>query len=114
MRRDPQTILQDAISAAEDDDRGTVSMLGEMTEEQFVVDRRTQRAVERSFEIIGEAPLRLVRDFPAVAERIPEHRRVIDFRNVLAHGYDVVDPRLVYGLARTRLPALLAALRAAR
>jgi uncharacterized protein with HEPN domain len=55
-----------------------------------------------------------VRDFPGIADRIPEHRRVIDFRNVLAHGYDVVDPRLVYGLARTRLPALLAALRAAR
>ena len=114
MRRDPQTILQDAIAAAEDDDRGTVSMLGEMTEEQFVEDRRTQRAVERSFEIIGEALSRLARDFPGIADRIPEHRRVIDFRNVLAHGYDVVDPRLVYGLARTRLPALLAALRAAR
>ena len=110
MRRDPQTILQDAIAAAED----IVSMLGEMTEAQFVEDRRTQRAVERSFEIIGEALSRLVRDFPAVAEHIPEHRRVIDFRNVLAHGYDVVDPRLVYGRARTRLPALLAALRAAR
>ncbi len=53
----------------------------------------------------------LARDFPEVAARIPEHRRVIDFRNVLAHGYDVVDPRLVFGLARTRLPALLAALR---
>ena len=114
MRRDPQTILQDAIAAAEDDDRGTVSMLGEMTEEQFVEDRRTQRAVERSFELIGEALSRLARDFPGIADRIPEHRRVIDFRNVLAHGYDVVDPRLVYGLARTRLPALLAALRAAR
>jgi len=110
MRRDPQTILQDAIAAAQD----IVSMLGEMTAEQFVEDRRTQRAVERSFEIIGEALSRLVRDFPAVAEHIPEHRRVIDFRNILAHGYDVVDPRLVYGLARTRLPALLAALRAAR
>jgi uncharacterized protein with HEPN domain len=114
MRRDPQTILQDAIAAVEDDDRGTVSMRGEMTEEQFVEDRRTQRAVERSFEIIGEALSRLARDFPGIADRIPEHRRVIDFRNVLAHGYDVVDPRLVYGLARTRLPALLAALRAAR
>ena len=114
MRRDPQTILQDAIAAAEDDDRGTVSMLGDMTEEQFVEDRRTQRAIERSFEIIGEALSRLARDFPGIADRIPEHRRVIDFRNVLAHGYDVVDPRLVYGLARTRLPALLAALRAAR
>ena len=110
MQRDPQTILQDAIAAAED----IVSMLGEMTEEQFVEDRRTQRAIERSFEIIGEALLPLVRDFPAVADRIPEHRRVIDFRNVLAHGYDIVDTRLVYGLARTRLPALLAALRAAR
>ena len=40
MQRDPQTILQDAIAAAED----IVSMLGEMTEEQFVEDRRTQRA----------------------------------------------------------------------
>jgi uncharacterized protein with HEPN domain len=109
MRHDPQTILRDAIRTAED----IVAMLGEMTESQFVEDLRTQRAIERSFEIIGEALARLARDFPEVAARIPEHRRVIDFRNVLAHGYDVVDPRLVFGLARTRLPALLAALRSA-
>ena len=109
MRHDPRTTLRDAVAASED----IVSMLGEMTEEQFVEDRRTQRAVERSFEIIGEALSRLARDFPAIADGIPEHRRVIDFRNVLAHGYDVVDPRLVYGLARTRLPSLLEALRTA-
>jgi uncharacterized protein with HEPN domain len=109
MRRDHRTILSDAITAAEH----IGSMIEGMTEAQFDADRRTQRAVERSFEIIGEALSRLARDFPAVADRIPEHRRIIDFRNVLAHGYDVVDPRLVYGLARTRLPALLAALRAA-
>jgi len=36
---------------------------------------------------------------------------VIDFRNLLAHGYDVVDPRLVFDLARTRLPALIASRR---
>lgn len=70
-----------------------------MTEAEFVADRRTQRATERSFEIIGEALARLARSFPEVAERIPEYRRVIDFRNVLAHGYDVVDPRLVFDLA---------------
>jgi uncharacterized protein with HEPN domain len=40
MQREPQAILQDAIAAAED----IVSMLGEMTEEQFVEDRRTLRA----------------------------------------------------------------------
>lgn len=38
---------------------------------------------------------------------------MIDFRNLLAHGYDVVDPRLVFDLAHTRLPGLVAALRAA-
>jgi uncharacterized protein with HEPN domain len=109
MRHDHRTVINDAIRAAED--IGT--LLGDLTEEQFLADLRTQRAIERSFEIVGEALSRLAREFPAIAESIPEHRRVIDFRNVLAHGYDVVDPRLVYGLARTRLPALLAALRAA-
>lgn len=87
-------------------------MLDGMTEADFVADRRTQRATERLFEIIGEALARLARDFPSKAGRVPEHRRVIDFRNLLAHGYDVVDPRLVYDLARTRLPVLLVALRA--
>jgi len=110
MRRDPQTIVQDAIRAAED----IVALLGDMKESQFVEDLRTQRAIKRSFEIAGEALAMLARDFPEVAARIPEHRRVIDFRNVLAHGWDVVDPSLVFGLARTRLPALLAALRSAR
>jgi uncharacterized protein with HEPN domain len=109
MRQDHRTVLSDAVRAAED----IGALIGDMTEDQFVADLRTQRATERSFEIVGEALSRLAREFPEIAERIPEHRRVIDFRNVLAHGYDVVDPRLVYGLARTRLPALLAALRAA-
>ena len=101
--------MSDAVRAAED----IGALIGDMTEDQFVADLRTQRAIERSFEIVGEALSRLAREFPEIAERIPEHRRVIDFRNVLAHGYDVVDPRLVYGLARTRLPALLTAMRAA-
>lgn len=91
-----------------------VAMLDGMTESAFLKDSRTQRAAERLFEIIGEALARLVRDFPLIAVRIPEHRRVIDFRNVLAHGYDIVDPRLVFDLARTRLPDLLVALRAAQ
>ena len=89
-------------------------MLEAMTEAAFVTDRKTQRATERSFEIIGEALARLARDFPAIADRIPEHRRMIDFRNVLAHGYDVVDPRLVFDLAKIRLPELLKLLRAAQ
>ncbi len=109
MRREPQTILRDAIAAGED----ITGMLSGVTQALFLADRKTQRATERCFEIIGEALARLARDFPSIADRIPDHRRVIDFRNLLAHGYDIVDPRLVFDLATTRLPRLLAALREA-
>jgi len=108
MRRDVATILRDAITAGEQ----IIEMLDGVDEPAFLADRKTQLATERSFEIIGEALSRLSRDFPDVASRIPESRRVVDFRNVLAHGYDVIDARVVYRLARTRLPKLLAAIEA--
>lgn len=90
------------------------AMTALMSEEGFLADRRTQLAVERLFEIVGEALSRLRRDFPVVAATIPEHREVIDFRNVLAHAYDVVDPRIVWRLNRSHLPALLETLRSLR
>ena len=44
MRHDHRTVINDAIRAAED--IGT--LLGDLTEEQFLADLRTQRAIERS------------------------------------------------------------------
>lgn len=82
-----------------------------MTLEAFLSDRRTRAAVEREFEIVGEALTRLRREFPGVAGRIPELREVVEFRNLLSHGYDAVDHRVVWSLARHELPPLLAALR---
>ncbi len=108
MPRNAETIGRDAIAAGGD----ITAMLGGMTQSAFIADRKTLRATERSFEIIGEACSRLTREFPTVAAQVPDFRRVIDFRNVLAHGYDTVDPRLVFDLAQTRLPSRLAALRA--
>ena len=51
---------------------------------------------ERKFEILGEAVNRLHADHPELSGKIPEMRRIIDFRNYLAHGYDHVAPRLVW------------------
>lgn len=63
-------------------------------------------AVERQFEIIGEALAQLAKRDPELAARIDEHRRIIAFRNVLIHGYADVDDALVWDIAQTRLPTL--------
>jgi uncharacterized protein with HEPN domain len=63
-------------------------------------------AVERNFEIIGEALLRLERTDPATANRISDYRKIIGFRNRLAHGYNDIDNQQVWEIAREFLPVL--------
>lgn len=63
-------------------------------------------AVEREFEIIGEAPGQLAKLDEKVAARITEYRRIIAFRNILIHGYAQVDDRLVWDIVENKLPAL--------
>jgi uncharacterized protein with HEPN domain len=70
-------------------------------------DRLLRQAVERNLEIMGEAVGRLRRDDPETAGRLTEHERIVDFRNVLIHGYDLVDDEIVWDTIRTKLPVLL-------
>ncbi len=65
-----------------------------------------QAAVERKFEIIGEALSQLRKIEPVVADRIPEVSRIIAFRNILIHGYAVVDQTRVWAIAHEFLPTL--------
>jgi uncharacterized protein with HEPN domain len=67
-----------------------------------------RQAVERNLEIVGEAVGRLRRDDPDTASRLSEHERIVAFRNVLIHGYDLVDDELVWDTIQTKLPILLA------
>ena len=70
-------------------------------------------AVERQFEIIGEATAQLAKLDAVAVERIPEYRRLIAFRNVLIHGYAEVDHEIVWDLAQSRVAALEQVARAA-
>ncbi|HKZ01128.1 MAG TPA: HepT-like ribonuclease domain-containing protein [Pyrinomonadaceae bacterium] len=63
-------------------------------------------AVERQFEIIGEALAQLLKLDEKLAARLSEHRRIIAFRNILIHGYADVDDRLVWDVATTKLSVL--------
>ena len=75
--------------------------------DQYRNDAMLRAAVERQFEIIGEAMARLARVDEAVAARISGYRRIIAFRNVLIHGYADVDDRLVWDVVETSLPTLV-------
>ena len=78
-----------------------------MTFEMYQADRKTQAAVERKFEIIGEALNRLHSADEELLERIRDYRSIISFRNILAHGYDSVEDRVVWGIIENDLVGLI-------
>jgi uncharacterized protein with HEPN domain len=65
-------------------------------------------AVERQFEIIGEALRRLSQADLSTFELIPGARRIISFRNILAHGYDSVSNTMVWSFVVDFVPDLTA------
>jgi uncharacterized protein with HEPN domain len=66
--------------------------------------------VERQFEIVGEALNQLSRTAPDLAAQVPDSARIIAFRNILIHGYAIVDDEIVWRATQENLPALRAAL----
>lgn len=102
MQTDPRVLLADIDRASADIE----SFTDGMDISAYVADSLTQAAVERKFGIIGEAVNRLLKSHPDLAMRIPESRKIVDFRNVLAHGYAHVVPELVWDYAQNHLPNL--------
>ena len=64
-------------------------------------------AVERQFEILGEALNRLD---AALAAQIPDLRQIVAFRNILIHGYASIDRTRVWRAVQDDLPPLRATL----
>lgn len=79
-----------------------------MDEEQFIVDEKTQDAVVRNFEIIGEASNNIQRHHPEFAAGHPEVPWGIayEMRNALAHGYFLVDVAIVWKTIHIDLPGM--------
>ncbi|MCY4610810.1 MAG: DUF86 domain-containing protein [Gammaproteobacteria bacterium] len=102
MHRDPRVLLADIDRAGADIERFTRDIDSDAYAENAMV----QAAVERKFEVVGEALNRLHQDHPELAARIPGLRKVVDFRNLLAHSYDRVVTELVWDYAKSNLPQL--------
>jgi uncharacterized protein with HEPN domain len=78
------------------------------TVDDYLSDAMLRAAVERQFEIIGEAVGKMAALDSESAGRIRNYRKLIAFRNVLIHGYAEVDDRLVWDMIEGHLPLLLA------
>ena len=77
------------------------------TWDDYATDVLLRSAVERQFEIAGEAMSALRKHDPATAGRVPDAHKMIGMRNILIHGYAEVDDRLVWDMVQSRLSVLL-------
>lgn len=64
--------------------------------QDYTSDVTLRYAVERAFIIIGEAMLQASKLDPNLGKSISALRQIIGFRNVLVHGYAVVQHKTVW------------------
>jgi uncharacterized protein with HEPN domain len=106
MPHDPFVCLEDAVAAC----KLIQQFTQDINEEQYAADLKTQSAVERQFEIIGEALNRIKHIDLTLLDRINNWREIIGFRNVIAHGYDVIEHEIIWNSVSEDIPVLLAQL----
>lgn len=76
------------------------------TYEEYHTNPMLRSAVERQFEIIGEALNQLLQREPGLKRRISHAPLIIAFRNRLIHGYATVSDEVVWGVVEGYLPVL--------
>ena len=95
--------LHDILQAG----RAIKEFISARTFEMYVSDELLHSAVERKFEVMGEAINRIRRDEPELLSQIRNHRDIISFRNILVHGYDALDDRIIWGVIEEDLDSLV-------
>jgi uncharacterized protein with HEPN domain len=108
MQRDARSYLWDIQRAAD----AIVKFIAGLDAETYAATEVIHSAVERKFEIIGEAFSQLLKLDPLLARHIPDIRNIIAFRNVLIHGYATVQHDRVWRIIAESLPSLRAAVTA--
>lgn len=101
--------ILEAIGNIDDYTRG-------MSQDAYLADRKTQDAVVRNFEVIGEACNNVAKHHPDFASTNPSvpWSFAYEMRNALAHGYFKVDQDIVWRTILTDLPPLKSAVQSLR
>ncbi|MBU1600016.1 DUF86 domain-containing protein [bacterium] len=99
--RDYKLYLQDILDAI----NAIEKFVGKMEFDDFTDDDKTQSAVIRKFEIIGEATKNIPDSIKMKYPQIP-WKRMAGMRDKLIHFYFGVNPRLVWQTIKHRIPEL--------
>jgi len=85
------------------------SFVAGASKDEFLADRRNQKAVIMSLIIVGEAATKVMERYPRFVERHPEipWRSMRGMRNRITHGYFDVNLDLVWETVQSALPRLL-------
>lgn len=94
--------LLDALNAC----RAIQSFIANRTFTEYEQNQMLRSAVERQFEIVGEALNQAEADDPELSTLIPDLRRIVGMRNRIIHGYDSVDDELLWQTIQTHVPPL--------
>ncbi|NUQ34071.1 MAG: DUF86 domain-containing protein [Planctomycetaceae bacterium] len=106
MHRDHRLYLDDILEAI----ARIRAYVQDMNEDAFRDDNKSQDAVIRNLEVIGEAARKLPANIRAAAPEI-EWRKIIAFRNILTHEYFGINMPIVWDVTQNKLGALEAACR---
>lgn len=102
MRRYSRSLLWDIAEAAAAID----AFINGLDLDRYAQSPLVHSAVERKFEIIGEALGQLAKLDPGSAARITDANWIVAFRNLLIHGYAVVEHARVFRTVCESLPVL--------
>lgn len=102
MRHSPRKLYEDILRAIDE----VQAFCRHRTFEEFRRDRQLQLVVERELEIVGEALSRIRREYPALADGITDADKIIGLRNVLAHGYDIIEYEILWDVVENKLSSL--------
>ena len=102
MQRSLRKLGHDILQACEE----LKAFTGSKELEDLECDRGLQLILEREFEIIGEALYRMRGLDEVTFDRISQGHRIIGTRNLLAHGYDIVEHVILWDALHQDLPIL--------
>ena len=106
MKAEAKKLLLDALQAA-----GLIQeFCAGKTLESYRGSMLLRSAVERQFEIMGEALSQLSKLDAALVAGIPDAPRIIAFRNMLIHGYATISNKLVWSVVTDDLPLFVEAI----